>query len=118
MENNQLNLSLLKQLILEEMIEFQEIIVQIFNIIDQVQGDQHVISLSKIVAEVCLKKRNLCPIQKQLELCKDQMDFLKKNFVKKILGELGKKQCFHQQYHQNAREYYLFRWYGCTVKSR
>jgi hypothetical protein len=61
-------ISVIEQIIGDDIMDCQEMMIEMFNIIDQIGNEENLTYLSRLGAEICIKKKNLDAMKEQLKL--------------------------------------------------
>jgi hypothetical protein len=52
-------MQVIEQIISHDVIDYNEVLIEMFNMIDQIGNEENLSCLSKLGAEICIKKKNV-----------------------------------------------------------
>lgn len=89
----------IKTIIDNNVMDFDRLVILIFNDLDNIKEEEMLVFLSRSIGEICIKKKVLLDIENQLKnlSSNDELNSLKKKFIRKILVAIRKKfsHCLH-----------------------
>jgi hypothetical protein len=85
----------LEQIVFDQTIDFNEMVMAIFNDIDEINSQEKSLHLSKFIAGYTINKKCLSGLENLVGLMvNDEPNAVRKQFMKKILIEISKKLYF------------------------